>query len=125
MPARGIELACEARGGGDLSGRDRRRWLYLLNATLDGFMRGLPAESAVHVDLACVASTREHRWLQAHIAATLPGGAPLMLNPPGTATESAALSLLVVTALRLLDGAYDHTHTEAGPVLRLVIPIEG
>jgi hypothetical protein len=123
--ARRIQLVCEARSTSALSGRDRRRWIHLLKASLDSFLHDLPPESAVRVDLACVASTREHRWLQASIAAALPAGAPMTHDSPPPAPGAAALSLLIETALPLLDGACDRTHTEEGPVLRLVAPIEG
>lgn len=123
---RGIRLRCEARTESALSGRDRCRWRYLLNATLEDFLRELPADTVVRVDLACVATTREHRWLQASIVATLPDGRrPAHDAATGTASESAIPSLLVETALRLLEGASDRLHTAAGPVLRLVTPIEG
>jgi hypothetical protein len=131
--ARGIDLAIEARGDSALVARDLRRWTYLLRGALDEFLRELPAGSAVRVELGCVAATCGHRWLQADIVATLPVDARNPLEhrtPPSVsnrdkAVESGIRSLLIGTALRLLDGACDRTQTDAGPALRLVVPVEG
>jgi hypothetical protein len=130
--ARDIDLAIEARDGA-LIARDLRRWTYLLQGALDSFLRELPAGSAVRVELGCVAATCGHRWLQADIVATLPVDArdPLEHRTPPSvsngdkAVESGIRSLLIGTALRLLDGACDRTQTDAGPALRLVVPVEG
>jgi hypothetical protein len=130
---RGIDLTIEARGSSVLIARDLRRWTYLLQGALDSFLSELPDGSAVRLDLACVAATCGHRWLQADIVATLPVDARQAVEhrpSPSVpnwdkAGESGIRSLLIATALRLLDGACERTQTDAGPALRLVVPVEG
>ena len=124
--ALGIGLAVDARSRSTLTGRDLQRWTYLLNTALDSFLQELPAGSAVRVELACVASTRRHRWLQADLVATAPEAA---CHPDAPATsrggQPSVRWLLIETALRQLDGACDRTNTDAGQTLRLVAPVEG
>ena len=122
---RGIDLVMAVRGQGPLAGRDLRHWQYLLTQALLSFVEDLPAGSALQVDIGCVATTCGHRWLQADVAA----------RPARVAAHDAAGSgqpagnggirwLLVVTALRLLEGACDRAVTADGLALRLVAPVE-
>jgi hypothetical protein len=124
--ARGLDLTIETRSRSPLVGRDLRRWTWLLQGMLDSLLAELPGGSAVRVGLGCVATTSGHRWLQADITATV------AVDPHDTGEpraprsgESDIRELLIGAALRLLDGACVRTQTDAGPVLRLVVPVQG
>lgn len=122
---RSIDVVMAVRGRGSLAGRDLRRWRYVLTLAVTSFLEDLPAGSGVHVDIACVATTSGHRWLQADVAARLDqaGGnrGPEAEPPTGGGRQGL---ILVGTALRLFDGACHRTATADGPVLRLVAPVE-
>ena len=124
--ARGIALTIETHSRSVLVGRDLRRWTWLLEGVLGSLFTELSSGSAVRVGLGCAATTSGHRWLQADITATSPLHASDTAEPRAAHSADAEIrELLIGTALRLLDGACDRIQTDAGPVLRLVVPVEG
>jgi hypothetical protein len=122
--ARGIDVAIRIHSRDSLSGRDRRRWRYVLEQASASVLDELPAGSRLRVDLGCVATTSGHRWLQADLAVTRADGEAA--GPArGPAGRPAGFdSTVVATAMRLLEGALDRTATRNGRVLRLVAPVE-
>jgi hypothetical protein len=127
--ARGIDVVMEVVGQSEsLTGRDLRRWRYLLRQALASFVEELPAGSPLRVELACVATTSGHRWLQADVHAP-PGPAGAAASGANSSDANAPgregfRPVLVQTALRLLEGACEGAATRDGRVLRLVAPVE-
>lgn len=121
--ARGIDLSLAIRGQGSLSGRDRRRWRYLLEQAATAVLDDLPAGSRLRVEIRCVATTSGHRWLQADLAVRREGD-DAGLAPGWRPDRDGVRSIVVETALRLLEGACDRTAGADGRVLRLVAPVE-
>jgi hypothetical protein len=119
--ARGIEVAMGIRSRDSLSGRDRHRWRYLLEQATTSVLDELPPGSRLRVELGCVATTSGHRWLQADLAVT---DGTHFARPAAGSARDGFRSIVVETALRLLEGALDRTVTEDGRVLRLVAPVE-
>jgi hypothetical protein len=119
---RGICLVMDVRGREPLTGRDLRRWRYLLTHAVLSFVEDLPPGSGLRVGVACAATTCGHRWLQADVAARLGSGEEPETEP--RSSDGGRRMVLVETALRLLDGACDRAESADGPVLRLVAPVE-
>jgi hypothetical protein len=120
--AQGVEVALAVRSRDPLSGRDRRRWRYLLVLATTAALADLPAGTHLRIELRCVATTSGHRWLQADLAVTR--GEAAAGAPGWRERREGFRSTVVDTALRLLEGASDGTVTAEGRILRLVAPVE-
>jgi hypothetical protein len=127
LQKREISVEFNARGAETLTGRDFRRWKFLLTQTLGQLLRRLPAGSAMAVEIGAVASSRGHRWLQAEVSTTVPENrAPVGEDGSGRADLQVRLGLMAAsTALRVMDGACYQESRDLGLTFRLVAPIEG